>query len=122
MVVLAIALEMYPELVELWTVSRNTAGHVQRPENEVTGRTKLLSLWSRQKELGRAPCYHTIVTSITRGRPWWANLVEHFSGFLERHAGGVHRVRIGISLKPSTPTVFRATSGKCLDICGKVSR
>ena len=40
-VVLAVVLQMYPELVELWTVSRNTQGHIQRPADEITGLSKL---------------------------------------------------------------------------------
>ena len=88
-VVLAVVLEMYPELVELWTVSRNTSGHNQRPENEVTGLTNLLDLWIKQKELGNEPCYLTIVKDVTRGKPWWTSIVPRFVSFLARHSGGL---------------------------------
>ena len=36
-VVPAFVLEWYPELIQLWSISRNTAGHVQQPVSEVTG-------------------------------------------------------------------------------------
>ena len=47
MVVLAVVLEWYPELVQLWSISRNTAGHVQQPVSEVTGLTLLYSPWTQ---------------------------------------------------------------------------
>ena len=68
-VVLAVVLEKYLGLVEFWTCSRNTAGHIQRPENEITGLTKLLDLWIRQQELGNDPCYPSILKDVTRGKP-----------------------------------------------------
>ena len=88
-VVLAVVLQMYPELVELWTVSRNTQGHIQRPENEITGLSKLLDLWTKEKEKGNQPDYFKIVKCVTRGKPWWAALVPHFVAFLFRHSGGL---------------------------------
>ena len=86
-VVLAVVLENYPELVELWSISRNTAGHVQRPVSEVTGMTLLHSLWTKAIQEGKSPCYKTIVMNVTRGRPWWASIVDHFVAFLARHSG-----------------------------------
>ena len=45
-VVRAVVLRMYPELVDLWIVSRNTFGHVQRPGTEVTALAKLHASWA----------------------------------------------------------------------------
>ena len=86
-VVLAVVLEWYPELVQLWSISRNTAGHVQRAVSEVTGMTLIYTLWSKQIQEGKSPCYKTIVANVTKGRPWWAGMVEHFIEFLGRHSG-----------------------------------
>ena len=88
-VVLAVVLENYLELVELWTVSRNTSGHIQRPENEVAGLTKLLHLWTQQKEMGNDPHYPSILKDVTRGNPCWKGLVHHFCSFQARRSGGV---------------------------------
>jgi len=88
-VVRAVVLRMYPELVDLWTVARNTFGHVQRPENEVTGLAKLHASWAKQKKMGQAICYDAIVKNIAKGKPWWAPFVMDFTSFLGRHAGGI---------------------------------
>ena len=37
----AVVVKMYPELVGLWDVSRNTRGRLHRTESEVTGMTQL---------------------------------------------------------------------------------
>ena len=88
MVVFAVVLEWYPELVQLWSISRNTAGHVQRPVSEVTGMTLLHTLWTTAILAGESPCYKTIVMNVTRGKPWWAGMVNEFIEFLARHSGG----------------------------------
>jgi len=89
LVVEAVVLERYPELVQLWSISRNTAGHVQQPVSEVTGMTLLYTEWALALEKeGEEPDYDTIVMQVTRGKPWWACMVQAFIDFLARHAGG----------------------------------
>ena len=87
-VVPAVVLEWYPELVQLWSISRNTAGHVQQPVSEVTGMNLLYDLWTSKLAEGQKPCYETIVLNVTRGMPWWAGMIEEFIAYLARHAGG----------------------------------
>jgi hypothetical protein len=88
-VVPAHVLESYPELVQLWSISRNTAGHVQQKVNEITGMNLLYQLWTEQLRLKETPCYTTIVMNVTRGQPWWQDMIEVFIAFLARHAGDV---------------------------------
>ena len=85
-VVIAVLLEWYPELVQLWSISRNTAGHVQRSVSEVTGMTLLQTLWVKEIEEGNSPCYATIVMNVASGRPWWAGMVKEFTEFLARNS------------------------------------
>ena len=87
-VVPAVVLEWYPELVQLWSISRNTAGHVQQPVSEITGMNLLYTLWTKALAANRKPDYTTIVMNVTRGQPWWADMIEEFIAFLAKHAGG----------------------------------
>ena len=87
-VVPAWVLEAYPELIQLWSISRNTAGHVQQPVSEVTGFNLLYTLWTAKLAENESPCYTTIVMNVTRGEPWWHDQVDEFIAFLARHAGG----------------------------------
>ena len=87
-VVPAWVLKAYPELIQLWSISRNTAGHVQQPVSEVTGLNLLYSLWTAKLANNESPCYTTIVMNVTRGEPWWHDQVDEFIAFLARHAGG----------------------------------
>ena len=122
MVVFAVVLEWYPELVQLWSISRNTAGHVQRPVSEVTGMTLLHTLWTTEVAAGNSPCYQTIVLNVTRGRPWWAGMVKEFIEFLSKHSGGADAyLWKRLQSFHVTSTLSRATSGKCRNICGGIS-
>ena len=87
-VVPAWVMSAYPELIQLWSISRNTAGHVQQPVSEVTGMNLLHSLWTEKLANNESPCYTTIVMDVTRGQPLWHNQVDEFIAFLARHAGG----------------------------------
>ena len=70
LVVSAVFLERYPELVQLWSISRNTAGHVQQPVSEVTGMTLLYTEWTLAlEEQGEEPDHDTIFMQVTRGKP-----------------------------------------------------
>ena len=70
MFVKAFVLDKYPELVELWTVARNAQGHMQRPENEVTGLTKVHDMWLSYVQVQKEPDFTVIVKNVSRGKPW----------------------------------------------------
>ena len=119
LVVPAFVISAYPELIQLWSISRNTAGHVQQPVSEVTGMNLLHSLWTEKLAMNERPDYTTIVMNATRGEPWWHDQVDEFIAFLARHAGGQDNAGTVEILhefpRPQSPERGADDAGLCLD-------